>query len=117
MFNPKNFNRDIKELNESDLNKISGGETEAEGGRIFFKNSIFTTCDTCGAECYIKLAKKDIGKWQGMGHANTGAYQVARTFWTCKKCGRKNYTIVSREGGLFLPNPFAHWSGHTFSEN
>lgn len=79
------------------------------------KNRISATCNICGAECYIKLAKKDISKWEGIGNASCGAYQKAESFWTCEKCGKKNHTRLIRNGSIFFTNPFANWYGDTFS--
>ena len=45
---------DVKELNQSDLHDISGGEmTEDENGNIIFQNR----CTTCGKAWEYKLEK------------------------------------------------------------
>ncbi len=85
-----NLTSGIQKLNEDNLDKVSGGWTDAKDAVVFFMpNTIPTTCDKCGAKKELKVTKEN---WRIEGHI---MYQNDAIYWTCEKCGGQNSTYLT----------------------
>ena len=93
----------LQKLDETDLEKVSGGTTKIENVDFTIKiNKISTTCDNCGTKRTLEIDEND---YMYYNSESGGRIYSGMKFWKCKNCGKTNdtgYTGISAgiwEGG------------------